>query len=466
MIMGQNSLDIVFPEDLPIEPILQNVDSEIIQAIRKKEIDDPDVWTMKNRNRRDNMHAFFLYPAMMVPGVQKELIDVVHTCQPGVKNMYDPYMGAGSSLIAGILNGLDCLGQDINPLALLLTKVRTGTFYFEAFRKRGLAIIEGARSSKKSDFQIFENQKKWFREDVLIELGRLQEAIRAESYLPARRFFWITLAETIRQTSNDRMSTYKLHSLPLEVIETRFISPIKIFERQLRKNLEDLNSFKTRLYSLGFLSKGKFTGTIQLGLLDSTLSVLPNQTKVDLLVTSPPYGDNKTTIPYGQHSYLPLQWIDFKDIDENINSSLLKTTMEIDTQSIGGRKRRLELDLVEELFKSSPTLKNTIEKLELIGHKNKKSKVLNFYFDIDRSFSNIMKSLKVNAYLIWTIGNRYVGGLQIPNDKIMAELLISKGGVFVTEVVREIKRKKMPYKNNISSTMKEEKILILRKGGE
>ena len=38
----------------------------------------------------------------------------------------------------------------------------------------------------------------------------------------------------------------------------------------------------------------------------------------DLLVTSPPYGDNRTTVPYGQHAFLPLQWVELSDIGKDI----------------------------------------------------------------------------------------------------------------------------------------------------
>ncbi|MTV66983.1 modification methylase, partial [Streptococcus pneumoniae] len=37
---------------------------------------------------------------------------------------------------------------------------------------------------------------------------------------------------------------------------------------------------------------------------------------IDLICTSPPYGDNSTTVTYGQYSMLPLFWIDRTDLGE------------------------------------------------------------------------------------------------------------------------------------------------------
>jgi len=41
-------------------------------------------------------------------------------------------------------------------------------------------------------------------------------------------------------------------------------------------------------------------------------TTIPDES-VDLIVTSPPYGDSKTTVAYGQYSRLSLQWLDFED---------------------------------------------------------------------------------------------------------------------------------------------------------
>ncbi len=58
--------------------------------------------------------------------------------------------------------------------------------------------------------------------------------------------------------------------------------------------------------------------------------------KYDLLISSPPYGDNATTVTYGQFSYLPLQWIDLDDINESVDKELLNLQNKIDSSSLGG----------------------------------------------------------------------------------------------------------------------------------
>jgi site-specific DNA-methyltransferase (cytosine-N4-specific) len=66
----------------------------------------------------------------------------------------------------------------------------------------------------------------------------------------------------------------------------------------------------------GLLNEGIYKKNIDISLAD--LRTADKNINANAVITSPPYGDNDTTVSYGQHSYLPLQWIDFSDIDANI----------------------------------------------------------------------------------------------------------------------------------------------------
>ena len=59
------------------------IDAKIIQEIELATAENSDVWTCPDSNRREYCHSFFQYPAMMVPAVQKKLIDIVSSVAPG-----------------------------------------------------------------------------------------------------------------------------------------------------------------------------------------------------------------------------------------------------------------------------------------------------------------------------------------------------------------------------------------------
>ena len=74
-----------------------------------------------------------------------------------------------------------------------------------------------------------------------------------------------------------------------------------------------------------------------------------------------------------------------------------------------------------------------------------------------------MKNLRENGYLIWVLGNRTVGGINISLDDIMKELLIHKNVKFIDIIYRPIHSKRMASKNRSTNTMTKESIAIFKK---
>ena len=213
----------------------------------------------------------------------------------------------------------------------------------------------------------------------------------------------------------------------------------------------------------GFVKHGYYQGTVKIRLTDSRVR-RDNGKYIglhDLLVTSPPYGDNATTVPYGQYSYLPLQWIDFKDIAGNCDNSWLTTTHEIDKRSLGGTKAKA-LDVITELRRSSQALDQTLKALEN-EPRDRAIRVAAFYRDLNTSLDSVLAELKPNAYMVWTIGNRRVADKLIPMDDILFELLIIKGARIITRFQRRIPFKRAAVKNNIAATMSSETVLVMKK---
>lgn len=446
----------------------EQIDQIICDEIDNLTNENNQIWSSPDHDRREYVHSFFQYPAMMVPVVQKRLIEILVSSKPGIRRALDPYMGSGTSLVACMENGLDCYGQDINPLAVLVSLTRTGPFYFKAMAKKKsdfFAIINSDRSSKIE--ARFRGLQKWFKDDVVQELSKIVRAIRKEERLAIRRFYWVILAETIRLTSNDRTSTFKLHVRPQEEIKKRNLSAIEYFKNHFERCLEDIELYAELLNESDRLSKGAYTEEVVISLMDSKQGIYtPNNVDgfFDLLVTSPPYGDNKTTVTYGQYSYLPLQWIDLSDIDARAKDNFLRTTSEIDSRGLGGKIKRLTDVELETLFEASEAFEQTYKQVSTTS-KARLNKVVSFFNDIYFSIQNIHNSLKVNSYQIWTIGNRTVGGIEIPNNRIMSQFIESFGSIKIKSISREILNRRMAKRNDSASLMTFEDILIFRKIG-
>lgn len=426
---------------------------------------DRDHWNFRGNAVRQHGHAYFQYPAMMVPQMVGDLLDAVVGHNPSYRKVYDPFSGSGTALTEAMLRGLDFTGRDINPLAVLLCQAKTIPFFDDAMRVKSRELLRRAKGDAKTVIAAeFPNRTKWFQDSVSIELSKLRRAIQAEASIWARRFFWVALAETVRLTSNSRTSTFKLHIRSKEDISSRCVSPLSIFERVLGRNIDQLAAQKVFLTDAGFLRSGRYSGIIDVQIGDSSPIEKPeSKPEFDILVTSPPYGDNVSTVPYGQHSYLPLQWIDLEDISPDIDRSCLSTTHEIDRRSLGGSRRGVE-KAMEFLRERSPSLCETVgvlkkEKPDLAP------KVVAFCRDLNRCIAPAVASMKKNAVMIWILGNRRVGGHPVPLDRILSDFLIADGARHITIINREIPSKRMAVRNNVSGTMRTENIVVLRKGG-
>ena len=443
--------------------MLSEVDQALRAALAEAEADDPTVWSCPDRDPHESAHSLFQYPAMMVPEVQRRLVHAVHSVQAGVKSVFDPFVGAATSLVAAMSFGLDCHGCDINPLAILVSSVKTDPL--PQVELEGVVALVLRRAGEDHDASLdatFPGQDKWFKPTVAVELSRLRRAIQAVQCIRQRRFLWVCLAETVRLTSNDRTSTFKLHARPQGEIENRNPSPLASFADIAAQSVRDVEDHRRLLEERGRWTGTGYCGEVSLHLGDSaTLAVEPD--RYDLLVTSPPYGDNATTVTYGQHSYLPLQWIDLADIHPAADASCLRTTHEIDYRSLGGKVSIRELARVAEPLRArSPSIGATLD--ALADHPDRlAAKIAVFYRDLDRVLGRVVQMMKPNAYMLWTVGNRRVGGLPVPTDDILCQLLDQHNVAEVGRLGRDIHFKRMPTRNSASDTMAKETILILRK---
>jgi hypothetical protein len=451
------------PSPLPI-PAPQEVDDQLLTLLKAKST-DPDFWSLRDRDRTDSAHSIFQYPAMMVPLVQRRLLGAVLEARPEFQSVYDPFMGSGTSLVSGMHYGLDVYGNDINPLAVLISRVRTArTVEFTVGAIADHVANRAAADRKETIETSMANREKWFQPGVSLELSRLRRAIRKCDNLWVRRFLWVTLAETVRLTSNDRTSTYKLHARPALEIAKRALSPIAVFRDLARENAASFSTFRRRLNEAKQLKSAKYVGEtdVRIGDTRKVQDSWGEAAPFDLLMTSPPYGDNLTTVTYGQHSYLPLHWIDFQDIDPAADIATLRTTQEIDRRSLGGALGD-GVWTEEKLLKASPRLLGFADGLPTKPDDGR-ARLTRFYRDFGASLDSILKVMKPDSYMIWTVGNRNIAGLQVPTDLVLGELLEGLNCKVVTTLTRRIHHKRMPDRNASSATMREEKILLVRKG--
>lgn len=424
-----------------------------------------------NKNsERDYVHGFCTYPAMMVPKMQREMLDVclehLHDTSP---RLLDPFAGSGTILVEGMLRGLNIVGIDVNPLAILLCKAKTTILNPKTLQEKTTQLFSWITNNEQTPLYQFDGIKKWFTKQAISDLSRIRAGIITEDNIEYRRFFWASFCEVVRIVSNSRDCTYKLHIKEKADIDAYDIDAINLFKSTLQFNINKFNEFYFELQKRGHLKKDGLTykGQVKIVLGDSITYLKHSKQKYSLVFTSPPYGDNHTTVSYGQYSIMPLRWINYQDIDESVDDELLATLYEIDNQSLGGKSANKTLTIArKKVVKKSKTLK---EQLGIINELSpqQSNKIIAFYSDYDKFLAELFKKMKPNAISVWTLGNRKVAKQEIFMNRIMIELCKLHNLKLLTSFTRQILNKRMPKLNGyqgeekgLQSTMTREHILI------
>jgi len=416
-----------------------------------KEVDPS--WDFRGSDTKYSNHGFHTYPAMMIPQIARRLIK---TYGKDAKVLLDPFMGSGTAVLEATLhqNFEKAYGIDINPLAILISKVKTTPIKSDILSNEYTKLIAKcvqdlyAINIEKKEIETpnFFNIDFWFKPQVIKELTVIRNNIELIEDPKIKNFFYIAFSETVRNVSNTRNSEYKLYRMNQEMLSKHNPNVLGSFEVKTKNNIAKMGKY---------VIESNKNCKVKIFSEDSRYKTsIPDQ-EVDLIVTSPPYGDSRTTVAYGQFSRLALQWIGYEK----------EEVMGIDKESLGGIPSK---DLTVTI--DSPSLKDTIEKISNIDAERARD-VLSFYLDFDMCVKELHRVTKEGAFLCFVVGNRTVKGIQIPTDDIIVEMFqLENNYKHHKTIIREIPNKRMPKINSPSNvkgdygkTMSQEWIIILEK---
>ena len=433
---------------------------ELASKLEQLAAADAEYWSFADNGERDYLHSLFRYPAMMVPRLQRKLLETCISWDQGIERIYDPFVGSGTVMTEAMLLGRSFVGADINPLAILVCRAKSEYLNSEEIKRDLERLLRqiGSDTSEAVDVD-FPHMGKWFEPQVLVGICRVRRAILDSHCGHARRFWWVVLAETIRLVSNSRTSTVKLHLRPDSEIASR-PDPIVRFREIAERSVQIMTAQQEILEAKELLKKGTYQRQIELAVADvREHSIVP----ADLLMSSPPYGDNHSTVTYGQAAYLPLQLVPMADIGSTIDTALTTSTHSTDTASLGGRRSVSAVRDAEKTLDRSPALRTLIDGLK-DKPLDRSTRVAGFFKDFDCGLDTIIDNLRPGAVMLWTVGDRSVGGKRVPMALILSEL-VGERVEPVIELTRIIPaaKKRMPTRNALTKTMGTETILVLRK---
>jgi site-specific DNA-methyltransferase (cytosine-N4-specific) len=267
----------------------------------KVEIYNPEFRSLKDidwnfpENQHDAISQIHPYPARFIESLPRNLIQSLGCAENTV--IFDPFCGSGTTLLEAQRAGIPSIGVDLNPIACLISRVKTqplDSAFEEHFHK---VIADSARALKNGiEIPKIPNLNHWFAGDVQKAIAALVVSIDGILSAATKDALRLCLSSIIvrvsKQDSDTRYAAVENTSTAGDVFSG------------FRTACEKLLSAKqTANYSV---DSRVITGDI--------LSVTPDDitAQVGLVITSPPYPN---AYEYWLYHKYRMWWLGYDPID-------------------------------------------------------------------------------------------------------------------------------------------------------
>jgi hypothetical protein len=313
-------------------------------------------------------------------------------------------------------------GFDINPLAVLISRVKFTKLSINEIldnktklRENVFEFIKDEQNIDTLPLPTLTNSSYWFSNEVLQNLNILRKFIFSIENEALRNFFLVPFSETVREASFTRNNEFKLFRMKSEDILKFNPDVLGIYFKKLNDTI----------YTYTNIYFPKLTEDMKICIKHANFDFTENF--YDVVLTSPPYGDSRTTVAYGQFSTLSNEWLG------------IEYARKIDGMLMGGVKAKtlysngLMHDYIQEVHKADA--KRALE-------------VSSFYIDLENSIKKVANSIKKGGKSIYVVGNRTVKNIQLPTDQFIAEKFEENGLQHIITYERSITSKSMPSQNS------------------
>ena len=276
-------------------------------------------------------HNFHSFPAKFPPQLPRTFIRGLTDAGDTV---LDPMSGSGTTVLEALFAGRQAIGFDIDPLALLVARVKTASLDAERVTELGMRILTEARLRLKNecvklqrtlderwDAKSRQFVDYWFAPETQLELLALITEIERIPDKALREFFELAFSSTIITKSGGvSLSLDLAHTRPHRakvvfgktgqvVLGAELVDStdrrVKFLTKTLRSALEEFEK-RLRQNARGLLKPWpeRIEPHIALG---NTQDLPLNDGVIDLVVTSPPYASN--AIDYMRAHKFSLVWM-------------------------------------------------------------------------------------------------------------------------------------------------------------
>jgi DNA modification methylase len=371
-------------------------------------------WELISADTEYSTHGYHPYSAKYIPQIPNRLISTFSK-----KNdlILDNFVGSGTTLVESKILGRNAIGVDINPLACLISKVKTTVIKKPAIQEISHFLVSLRdhifclrRNITLSSFdkkipiidsfaieRLHPNIPKWYHQNVIYELVAIRTKINAARNIEVKDFLIVAFSSLLRSVSNTTSGFGNLMINKNAPPKNRIFEKFSLAVARMLQSLTDFTRVATNSEVTIFNHDSR------------NLEFIRDET-IDFICTHPPY---MAAVPYAEYQKLSLWWLGYSQYD-------------LEKSLIGGGRSRADMPQ-------------------------------RFFRDMEMSLLEMKRVLRKKKYCCITIGNPIYGGKTWKLNEFIKQNAIRIGFTYLNEISRG------KYHSTMGK-MKKEFVLIFRNG--
>lgn len=378
--------------------------------------ENPD-WAFESvRSTEQWTHGYHRYPAKFLPDVVRKIIE---DYAQGSNMIADLFAGCGTTLVEAKIHGISSVGTDINPVAQLITKVKTTPLPPDVLQRAYNAMVGLFDEYNEVNFAEIKKHERidyWFTPSQKAKLAFLYEKVVGLNVDDdIRDFFYVCISHILKNCSWWLQSGTK----PQRDMKKELADPFDEFCRHCKKMMAWNENFYNELSNKGYLD---VPCTIHLE--DARHTSIPTGS-INAIITSPPY---VTSYEYADIHQLTAYWMEYiSDIHEFRKKFIGSSYSGNISLTVSGSKQAQKI--VDALSEKSNHIARDVAQ---------------YFNDMQEVAKEMHRVLALNGYACIVIGNTKIKDVQIKSAEVFYEFLRNAGLRKVEVIKRSIPHKLMP----------------------
>lgn len=389
---------------------------------RQNELDFDNIkensdWSFESiRSTEQWTHGYHRYPAKFLPNVVKKIIE---DYSPDNCNIIaDLFAGCGTTLVEAKAHGKKSIGTDINPVARLITKVKTTPIRPDKLQQTydNLNVVfDSYDENDYAEIQKHERLDHWFFPAEKAKIAFLYDNVNRIADDDVRDFFYVCISHILKNCSRWLQTSTK----PQVDKDKDIPNPFDEFQHHCIKMMKRNQEFYDYISD-----KDYFNVQCDILLEDARHTTIEEGT-IDMIITSPPY---VTSYEYADIHQLTAYWMEYVSSMSDFRKKFIGTSYS-GNSSLDVKGSLLAQKIVYALAEKSRNIARNV------------AQYFNDMYEVAEEMSRI---LAPNGHVCIVIGNTKIKDVEIRSAEVFYEFLMNAGLKKVEIIKRNIPHKLMP----------------------